>query len=278
MQTSFRPLSRFTLVALLLMAGCRSSEPDSGSDVIAAADVAMPSALTSDGVEIFGEPHFGDLTRDAPLILLFHQGGSSARGEYPEIGAWLNDLGYRALAWDQRSGGDRHGVANRAVDSLAARTARTGMTMPATDYCSAYADLEAALEYVALNGLADRVIVWGSSYSASLVFRLAVDHPDQIAGLLAFSPAAGGPLVNCRARMWVADLAVPAVAFRPQSEMENTSAVEQRQLLEAAGVAFHVIENGVHGSSMLLDSRTDHDMAGAREIVAEALRAIVATT
>ena len=126
------------------------------------------TARTMDGVTIHGEPYFGGLDSGAPLVLLFHQGGSNGRGEYAPIAHWLNDVGFRAIAWDQRRGGDRLGASNRTVE---------GSTLDEPSYCDVYPDLVAALQYVASRGLADRVVAWGSSYSGALVFRLAAEHP-----------------------------------------------------------------------------------------------------
>ena len=193
------------------------------------------------------------------MILLFHQGGSNGRAEYAPIVPWLNEAGYRAIAWDQRAGGDRLGGENRAVQGLA-----DGVD---ASYCAAYADLEAALAHVAEAGIADRAVVWGSSYSAALVFRLAKEHPEKVSGVIAFSPAGGGPLENCRARMWIDDVAAPSLIFRPGSEMQSEASQEQRDILTAAGAEFEVLENGVHGSSMLVDERTGHDMSAARQRV-----------
>lgn len=213
----------------------------------------------ADGVTVYGERYFGGLDPDAPLILLFHQGGSNGRGEYAALAQWLNASGYRAIAWDQRTGGDVYGASNRTLAGLAAG-ADPG-------YCEAYPDLQAALHHAVANEHASRVIVWGSSYSGSLVFRLAQEHPDRIAGVIAFSPASGGPMGPCRARNWLEDLATPALALRPAAEMERAPSVEQRAILTAAGVEFRVVDNGVHGSSMLVDERTGHDMSALRDAV-----------
>ena len=216
-------------------------------------------ATTSDGVTIYGEKYFGDLSEGAPLVLLFHQGGSNGRGEYAEIGGWLNEHGYRAIAWDLREGGDLHGSSNRTVANLPDGTE--------PGYCNADKDLAAALDYVVSNKLADSVVLWGSSYSAALIFQLAADNPEPVAAVVAFSPAAGGPLESCRARMWIQDVKAPMLVLRPESEMELESAVEQQGILEEGGAEFHVVENGRHGSSMLLDTRTGHDMSASRELV-----------
>ncbi len=237
-------------MAVLVLAGGCVQEPPADEP---------PRALTDDGVEVFGTAYFGDLTPEAPLVLLFHQGGSDGRGEYEPLVPWLNASGFRAIAWDLRAGGDVHGGVNRTAASLP-------VDVP-DDFCSAYADMKAALAYVRERGLAEEVVVWGSSYSAALVFRLAAEHPGDISGVVAFSPASGGPMASCRAREWVDRVTAPMLVLRPRAEMDNPSALEQRDLLIQAGVRFGVIEAGVHGSSMLVDGRTGADMSAARELV-----------
>ncbi len=216
-------------------------------------------ATTADGVSVYGEKYFADLDESAPLVLAFHQGGSNGRGEYAEIAAWLNQQGYRVVAWDQRVGGATYGSENRTAAGL------VGDDQPS--FCAAYSDLEAALEYAVSANLAERVVLWGSSYSGSLVFRLASENPDRVAGVIAFSPASGGPMAECRASTWAGDVRAPVLVLRPASEMTRSSSVEQRDRLTAAGAEFHVVEHGIHGSSMLVDSRTGFDMAAARTSV-----------
>lgn len=225
---------------------------------------APVTATTSDGVEIHGETWFADLDAEAPLILLFHQGGSSARGEYGPLVGWLNENGFRAIGWDLRAGGDRHGVPNRTVEALAADAA--------TEFCDAMPDLEAALAHALSQGLAEQVVVWGSSYTGSLVFGLAARHPEHVAAVIAFSPASGGPMAGCTAENWLDEVRAPVFALRPASEMERESSRQQRAVLEAAGVRFEIVENGVHGSSMLVDERTGHDMRELRDRVSSWLR------
>lgn len=272
--------------SLLLIAACgdktahggpepRMESSDGGPDAGMTTDEASAPGnddrgvirtTTSDGVTIHGQPYFGNLGADAPLVLLFHQGGSNGRAEYGDtIAPWLNEHGFRAIAWDQRSGGSHnYGGENRTVAGLA-DNANPG-------YCEAAPDLQAALDYVIDNNLADDVIAWGSSYSGALVFQLAVDNPDLVAGVIAFSPASGGPLASCRARMWVREIGVPIFVLKPASEMARESSLEQRELLTAAGAEFRVIENGVHGSSMLVDDRTGNDMSVTRAAVLAWLR------
>ncbi len=227
---------------------------------------ATLSTTTEDGVTIYGAAYFADLDASAPLILAFHQGGANGRGEYGPLAPWLNELGFRVIAWDQRAGGEAFGQTNRTSAFLPPDTPNR--------FCDAAADLQAALDFVIERNLADRVVVWGSSYSGALVFRLAAENPETVRAVIAFSPAAGEPLADCRARDWIDQLEVPALAVRPASEMARDSSIEQRDIFWAAGVRIRVIENGVHGSSMLVDERTGADMSADRNGIAAWLRSV----
>lgn len=241
------------LVALsvAMLASCQTQDAETIPPTV--------STVTSDGIQIYGERYFGDLGANAPLILLFHQGGSNGRGEYAGLADWLNAEGYRAIAWDQRRGGETYGSENRTLAGLEADAAY--------GYCDAAPDLQAAISYTVQQGIADKMVIWGSSYSGALVFQAAAANPDTVAGVIAFSPASGGPLADCRAQLSVDDVAAPKFVLRPASEMANPSTQAQRDALMAAGVDFLVVENGVHGSSMLVDDRTEQDMSAAREAV-----------
>ena len=81
------------------------------------------------------------------------------------------------LAIDQRSGGGEYGGKNRTVTALG-RSA---------SYDAALPDLEAALAWGRAHANGAPLLLWGSSYSAALVFVLASQHPADVQGLLAFS-------------------------------------------------------------------------------------------
>ena len=219
---------------------------------------------TADGVTIFGETYFGDLPKDAPLVLMFHQGGASGRGEYHGLAPWLNSNGFRVIAWDQRSGGKRFDGKNRTVAHL-----KEGV---ANGYCDAYPDLQAALNFTVKKGLAKEVVVWGSSYSGALVVQLAAKNKEVVSGVAAFSPASGGPLKRCLARDWIDQVKAPVLVMRPESEMARDTSKQQKKILSDAGVKFKVVADGIHGSSMLVDERTGKDMSKARNGVLKWLK------
>jgi len=134
------------------------------------------SFTASDRVQVFAD-YYSAGSKAKPLILLFHQAGSN-RGEYATIAPMLVTLGFNALAIDQRSGGNAWNRTNETVKRLG----------KSTDYGEALLDLEAALRWAKSSGETGSILVWGSSYSASLVFLLAAEHRVDIKALLAFSP------------------------------------------------------------------------------------------
>ena len=142
----------------------------------AVAAPAKPQDMTlkaDDGVVLYGQLYRAEQPK--AIILLFHQAGSNY-AEYAAIAPKLVEQGYSALAIDQRAGGDMFGRDNQTVKQVG----HNGK------YLEAEKDLEAALAYAKTQHLP--IVVWGSSYSSSLVFLLAARHPDDIKALLSFSP------------------------------------------------------------------------------------------
>lgn len=186
----------------------------------------------------------------SPIVLLFHQAGSNA-GEYEPIAPRLQALGFAALAIDQRSGGKRFGRGNRTVQ------ARGGES---TGFSAAYPDLEAALAWARDQGH-PHVLAWGSSYTAALVFRLGVEHGDELTALLAFSP---GEYLGRKGMVteWATQCSsLPIFVTSAASE-----AAEVEAIAKAAKATWYVPAKGVHGSSIL---RPDRNPAGDEEVWSE---------
>jgi dienelactone hydrolase len=190
--------------------------------------------------------------KSATLILLFHQAGWS-RGEYREIAPKLVKAGYRVMAVDQRSGGKVNGVQNETHR----RATRMGL---ARSYLDAYVDMEAALSYARKELAAPRVIVWGSSYSASLVFRMAAEHPNEVTAVMAFAP---GEYFKKEGRDYVQSFAKrvkqPVFVTSAKKEREqvwpifNASPAEKKILFTPAS-------KGQHGSRALWNEWSDSDV------------------
>ena len=201
--------------------------------------------FANDSLKLYGDLHV--LDKKKPIIILFHQAGANARGEYNTIIPELLKEGFNVLAIDQRTGGQSFGKYNRTVAEIPAN--RFG-------YCDAYPDLEAALKYVHDNDFSGKKLIWGSSYSAALVIKLGFKNPDSIDGILAFSPASGAPMKGCDPNEYFEKINTPLLVLRPKREMEFESVKNQFNLAKKYNHQFYVAENGVHGSSMLVESRT----------------------
>ena len=161
---------------------------------------------TDDGITVFGDLYASIEGKSAPIILLFHQAGGDARGEYTGIAYRLLENGYNILAIDQRSGGNRFGGVNRTV-----------------------------------------------------------------AAILGFSPAAGGPLAECAPHLFLAELATPALALRPQREFSIESVQAQMKEFERFGVQTYIADPGVHGSSMLNAKRVGASTEATWQVVLDFL-------
>lgn len=204
----------------------------------AAADAAPISFKAKDGVVVHGNYYRAGHPKG--LILLFHQAGSS-KDEYATIAPRLVDAGYSALAIDQRSGGDLFGP-NETAAGLGHKA----------DYLEAKQDLEAALTWGQKQKLP--VLLWGSSYSSSLIFLVAAEHPD-VKAVLAFSP--GEYFDN---KSMVRDAASHVTAPIYVTSADTDEEIEAARSILAASPSslkqqYIPRTGGVHGSSTLIETR-----------------------
>ena len=185
----------------------------------------------------------------APMIVLFHQAGYS-RGEYRTIAPKLSELGFNALAVDARSGEAVDGVGNEAAASACT------LGKP-TNYVDAIADLKAAVAQARTIGTG-KLLIWGSSYSSSLVLVLGKGLAAD--AVLAFSPGEyfadqGKP------KTWVADgakrIAVPVFVTSAKSEHDDWAPIAAA--IDPAKLTTFLPETaGHHGSSALWASQPDN--------------------
>ncbi|MEM7135926.1 MAG: alpha/beta fold hydrolase [Myxococcota bacterium] len=206
---------------------------------------------TRDGLEVHADLYPSDKA-SAPLIILFHQAGWS-RGEYREIAPKLVTLGYRVLAVDQRSGRGINGVPNETHKRANERK------LP-TNYLDAYADLEAALRFAVEKLKARDIIVWGSSYSASLVFPLAAEHREAVGAVLSFSPGEyfrkrGNAFIEGHARA----VSVPLFVTSSKAERARVKPIFDASPSERK-ILFTPASAGQHGSRALWARSADNDV------------------
>ena len=218
--------------------------------------------ITPDSIKIFGQLYEVDKSKD--IILLFHQGGSNIRGEYGPILSKILDFGLNVLAIDQRLGGQIYGNYNRTIYNIPTHSFNNNY-----GYCDAYNNLEGALELSQELGFTGKKILWGSSYSASLAIQLADNRPEDVGAVLSFSPASGRVMEGCNPDQHYPTVKVPLLVLRPPSEVESERSKADMALAESSGHQTFVPEYGVHGSSMLVESRVRHDVSKTWEVVTE---------
>jgi alpha-beta hydrolase superfamily lysophospholipase len=192
---------------------------------------------SKDGLVITADEY--SLEEPKAYILLCHRSHFN-RGEYREIAPRLNSLGYSCLAVDLRSGMKVLGTINETY----ARAKEQGKP---TGYLEAKPDIEAALEHIhKLSG--KPVILFGSSYSASLALLLASEGNQNIAAVVAFSP--GEYLKGIELSEAVAKITIPTLVLSARQEVEATSI-----LLKSAdpqSVEQYIPEGeGAHGARVL---------------------------
>lgn len=206
----------------------------------------------ADGVTIYGS-YYPAPKSSRPVILLFHQAGSNHL-EYAGIAPKLVGLGFSCLAIDQRWGGKMWGQRNDTVVKLGHAETASGKVEDLE------ADLEAALAWAQKKDPGKRFILWGSSYSASLVFVVAAEHRKEVAGVLAFSPGEYFDQQPTLVRDAAAKIRVPVFVT---SENDPDALADATRIFDAVDYKDKVhykAKFAVHGSSTL---RADRNPKGA---------------
>lgn len=219
--------------------------------ISAASAQTLTKIKSGDGIEIAADLY--QMHPDtADFIILFHQAGWS-RGEYLEIAPKLNARGFNCIAVDQRSGNGVNGVDNITYKNAAG-------AMKETKYLDAYMDIEAVVQHVSKNYAKGKVIIWGSSYSSSLVLRYAGEHGDMIDAALAFSPgeyfkAFGKPADYIQS--FASTIDDPVFITSARNEKANWWPIYEA--IPGEEKTFFVPESlGNHGSRALWRKFTDH--------------------
>lgn len=233
----------WVLAGAALLAACQSGPKVDNKDALknatekAKTQAPQPVELKApDGVTVYGT--YYPVAAPRALILLFHQAGSSS-GEYADIAPRLQREGFAALAIDQRVGGNLYG-ANRTMAAFKGKA----------DYLGALPDLEAALAW----GKAKRmpVVLWGSSYSASLVFLLAnaADAKGSVKAVMAFSP---GEYFNDKkvVEAAAAKVIVPVFVTSANTMEEEAEAKAIVSATPSTDRQQYIPRTGIHGSSTL---------------------------
>jgi pimeloyl-ACP methyl ester carboxylesterase len=147
------------------------------------------------------------------------------------------------LALDQRSGKAAQGVENKTAQ--AAQKANKS-----TKYADAIPDLEAGLAYVKKEFKAAKIIYWGSSYSASLMFYMANKYPEDIDAVLAFSPGEYMKIDGKKIADYAKGVKCPVLITSAQKEADQWKGIYEALTAEAK-YSFLPKAEGKHGSKAL---------------------------
>ena len=215
------------------------SDPDFSGETI--------TFKASDGISVTADlymPH----KATAPFIILYHQAGYS-RGEYRSIAPQLNAMGFNCLAVDQRSGDKVNGVVNDTHKGAVAGN------LP-TEYLDAIPDMEAAYLYVKYSIKPDKIILWGSSYSAAILVYMGSVHHKNLSGILCFAPGNYFKINNKELKTFAARITCPVFVTSAKSEYKNWKGIYDQVKSEKS--YFLPESEGKHGSKALWNDNPNH--------------------
>ena len=184
---------------------------------------------------------------DLPVILLCHQNRFS-RGEYAETAVKLNKFGFNCLALDQRVGDEINGVRNETAE----RARKRGLP---PSYADAEQDILAAIDFL-YDKYHRKIILMGSSYSASLVLKIAASNPKVLA-VIAFSPGEYFTDKQFVAKN-ISGLTKPVFVTSTREEAPKVTQL-MRDVNARLQVQFIPKSKGVHGSRVLWNENPDRN-------------------
>lgn len=199
--------------------------------------ITFPS---KDGLSITADLYVADINK--PYILLLHQAGYS-RGEYREIAPRLTKLGYNCLAIDQRSGYEVNYIKNETAKLAKEK----GLSV---EYLDAIQDIDAALDFI--KSKTDLpIVIWGSSYSASLALIETAKNL-RIKAAVVFSPGeyfGQDDFIKSK----ISKISVPILLLSSKDECDTVK--ELVEGIKPSLKTFHCpADDGKHGSKALWKS------------------------
>ncbi len=202
----------------------------------------------SDGLKVTADLYLAH-ENNAPFIILYHQAGYS-RGEYRSIAPILNDMGYNCMAVDQRSGKEVNTVINETHKEAVAAN-------KPTEYLDAIPDIEAAYLYVKYSIKPEEIILWGSSYSAAIMFYMGSMHHKNLSGILSFAPGEYFKINNKDIKTHAARVTCPVFVTSAKSEYNNWKGIYNN--IKSEKSFFLPETEGKHGSKALWNSNQNHN-------------------
>lgn len=183
-----------------------------------------------------------------PVILLCHQARYN-KSEYTEIASKLIESGFNLLAIDQRSGGTINDKENETF------IAATKLGKP-TAFLDAEQDIEAAVNYIS-NKYHKKIILWGSSYSATLALYIANSN-EHVKAVIAFSPGDYFADKKGSLKTKLANFKKPMFVTSSKEESADLADLIATIKLNTNQIQFIPREKGMHGSKALWENNPDN--------------------
>lgn len=182
------------------------------------------------------------VSSDSEIVLLCHQNRFS-RGEYAETARRLNKLGYNCMAIDQRVGIEVNGTRNET-----AFRAKENKMDPKLH--EAEQDILAAIDFLN-EKYKKRIILLGSSYSASLALKIAAEN-NKVSSVIVFSPGEYFDDISFL-RSHITTLMKPLLITSSRSEADRVTDL-LKDVNSRIKVQFIPSFEGEHGSKALWSS------------------------
>ncbi len=244
---TFFMLAGFTM----LLAACQtgSEKPQIANDSVQTT-ANIPERIefpSSDKLPIAANVYI-DAKNTGDFIVLCHMAEFN-KSEYRQIAKKLCKDGYNCMAIDQRSGGSTSGYDNETKLLADKRNLPTG-------FLDAEKDIEAAVNY-ASKKYNRKIILWGSSYSASLALKVGKANPN-VKAIIAFSPGEYFAKDSLVLKNYIRDIGKPVFITSSRDEVND----ELVSLIDAMGpkyvTHYRPKGRGEHGSMALWDDVPDN--------------------
>ena len=244
-------MKKLTLIVLTLgffLVSCQQKVQKTESSLMTEQKADYPKVLEFPSIDsLIITAHLYQIDETSPFILLCHQARFN-KFEYAGIAERLNKMGFNCMAIDQRSGGPIGNTQNETY--LRAVQANKGI-----DYVDAEVDIVAAINYIKAN-FAEKVILWGSSYSSTLALYLATER-DDIRAVISFSP--GNYLADVKGSL-IEKLEAfdkPMFLTSSKNEAKYVEALLEKHKLKEKQIHFGPEGYGHHGSRNLWINQQD---------------------
>jgi alpha-beta hydrolase superfamily lysophospholipase len=200
---------------------------------------------SKDGLKMTADLY--EVDKPKGFILLCHRSHCN-RAEYRETAPRLNELGYSCLAIDQRSGMKVWGETNETKDRAKAKGLPTG-------YLDTKPDVEAAIDYAYELNDKNKIILFGSSYSASLVLLIST-QTDKVKATIAFSPCEY--LKGIKLAAEIKGINIPIFVTSPKAEIKQVTDIT-KNVNSKLLTHFMPTVDGFHGSKTLWKEVSGHE-------------------